>query len=102
MWKELQIDNVSAITEFNAMHRILKYYFQTIGGIDYEKCIKKFDGNDKYVCKSLVSCINDGSHLIGDDFEIVFDESNMKNYKEIFKLIFKKLGHIQHYDMMII
>ena len=101
LWKEIQSDSVSAITEFNAMRRILEYYFQTIGGIEYEKCINEFDGNDKYVCKSLVSCINDGSHFIGDDFEIAFDESNTENYKRIFKLIFEKLGHIQHYNMMI-
>lgn len=100
LWKEIQSENVSSITEFNAMRRILEYYFQTIGGIEYEKCINKFDGNDKYVCKSLVSCINDGSHFIGDDFEIAFDESNIENYKKIFKLIFEKLGHVQHYNMM--
>lgn len=100
LWKELSEDNLSTVTSFNTMRRILEYYFKIIGDIDYEKCVDEFDGQDKLVCKSLVSCINDGSHFISDDFVITFDYENIDNYKEIFKLIFKKLGHEPHYKMM--
>lgn len=100
LWSELNSDNMSTVTSFNTMRRILEYYFKIIGNVDYEKCINQFDGNDKLICKALVSCINDGSHFISDDYVITFDLDNLESYKNIFKLIFEKLGHIQHYNMM--
>lgn len=100
LWKELSEDNLSTVTSFNTMRRILEYYFKIIGDVDYEKCVDEFEGQDKLICKSLVSCINDGSHYISDDFVITFDYGNVDNYKEIFRLIFKKLGHEPHYKMM--
>jgi len=100
LWRELTEDNMSTVTSFNTMRRILEYYFKIIGDMDYEKCIDEFDGNDKIICKALVSCINDGSHFINDDFVITFDDENIDNYKRIFKLVFEKLGHIPHYEMM--
>lgn len=100
MWRELDSENISSITAFNTMRRILEYYFKIIGAMDYEKCINEFDGTDKTVCKALVSGINDGSHFISDDFVVGFDQENMEQYKRIFQLVFEKLGHIQHYNMM--
>lgn len=100
LWRDLAEDNLSTTTSFNTMRRILEYYFKIIGNLDYEKCVDEFDGQDKLICKSLVACINDGSHFISDDFVITFDYENITNYKEIFRLIFKKLGHEPHYEMM--
>lgn len=100
LWRELGDDNLSTVTSFNTMRRILEYYFKIIGDMDYEKCIDEFDGHDKIICKALVSCINDGSHFVSDDFVITFDHENIDNYKRIFELIFEKLGHKQHYEMM--
>lgn len=100
LWKELSDDNLSTVTSFNTMRRILEYYFKIIGDVDYEKCVDEFEGQDKLVCKSLISCINDGSHYINDDFIITFDYENINNYKKIFRMIFKKLGHEPHYEMM--
>jgi wobble nucleotide-excising tRNase len=48
------------------MRRILEYYFNIIGGLDYEKSINEFDGEEKIIFKSLFSWINDGSHFIND------------------------------------
>lgn len=100
MWRELRDENCSTVTSFNTMRRLLEYYFNIIGDMQYEKCINNFEGTDKLVCKALISCINDGSHFISDDFVIAFDEENVENYKKIFELIFKKMGHEQHYNMM--
>lgn len=100
LWKELSEDNLSTVTSFNTMRRILEYYFKIIGGVDYEKCVNEFEGQEKFICKSLISCINDGSHFVSDDFVVTFDYENIDNYKEIFRLIFKKLGHESHYKMM--
>ncbi|MCP1226223.1 AAA family ATPase, partial [Sebaldella sp. S0638] len=100
MWKELNSANVSHTTCYNTMRRILEYYFNIIGANNYEKLINKFEGNDKYVCRTLISIINDNSHDITDDFHCDINIDNIENHKKIFKLIFEKLGHSQHYDMM--
>ena len=82
------------------MRRILEHYFNLIGGLDYEQCINDFDGEDKLVCKSLVSCINEGSHMISDDYHMPLDNESIANLLRVFKLIFEKMGHSSHYEMM--
>lgn len=101
LWDEIRdIGDAPNKNAFNTMRRILEYYFSVIGGIDYEKCIDMFDGADKITCKALVSCINEGSHMISDDFVIVFTPEAMKSYRRVFKEIFYKLGQQAHYEMM--
>ena len=82
------------------MRRILEHYFQVIGGIKYEECINEFEGEDKLICKALIAFINDGSHSIFDDLVVSFDESSLENYLRVFRLIFERLHHIDHYNMM--
>jgi len=100
LWEELKDDNINKNTCCNTMRRILEYYFNIIGKKDYEKAIDNFDGTDKIVCKSLISCINDNSHYINEEFNIILDEDTVQRYKKVFKEIFMKLGHIEHYNMM--
>ena len=82
------------------MRRILEYYFNIIGGLEYEKCIDEFEGEDKIIFKSLLSWINDGSHFINDDLVIYTEQENIEKQLKVFKEIFKKMGHDSHYDMM--
>jgi wobble nucleotide-excising tRNase len=101
LWSELEdIDSNQRITIFNTLRRILEYYFNVIGGLDYEKCINEFEGEDKLICKSLISCINEGSHFITDDFVMQYESATMNSYIRVFKLIFQKMGHESHYNMM--
>ena len=101
LWKELENkDEHSTVIIMNVMRRILEYYFTVIGGIQYEKCIDEMEGTDKYICKSLISFINEGSHAIFEDILYQSDEQNIDNYKRVFKEIFNILGHSAHYDMM--
>lgn len=101
LWDELhEVDSTSRITIFNTLRRILEYYFNIIGGLEYDKCIDLFDDEDKIVCKALISCINDGSHFISDDFVMCYESGAMENYLRVFKLIFEKLEHGNHYEMM--
>lgn len=101
LWKELKNANVgSANMLMNVMRRILEHYFMIIGGIDYEKCINQIEGTDKIICKALVSFINDGSHSVFEDLIFTPDDGDIENYKRVFKLVFEKLGHIDHYNMM--
>ena len=53
------------------------------------------------ICKSLISCINDGSHFITDDFVIQYENEAIEKYIKVFRLIFKNMGHENHYKMMI-
>jgi wobble nucleotide-excising tRNase len=101
LWAELKdANNHQRITVFNTLRRILEYYFNIIGGMDYEKCIDQFEGEDKIICKALISCINDGSHFISDDFVMCYESKTVENYLRVFKLIFEKMDHGSHYRMM--
>lgn len=101
LWKELKNETVgSANILMNVMRRILEHYFMVIGGIDYEKCINQIEGSDKIICKALISFINDGSHSVFEDLIFTPDDGDIENYKRVFKMVFDKLGHIDHYNMM--
>lgn len=101
LWRELDdLEQVNKATVHNTLRRILEYYFKIIGGIDYEKCVNNFDGEEKIICKSLVSWINDGSHFINDDLVVFVEPESIEKYLNVFKLIFVKMGHESHYKMM--
>ncbi len=100
LWRML--DDTSNIADMsvllNAMRRILEHYFNVICGYDYEKCVSNFEGEDKLVCKALLSYINDGSHFISDDYVLCYD--SIDKYLRVFEKIFDNLGHINHYKAM--
>lgn len=52
------------------------------------------------MCRALISWINDGSHSIPDDLYIDSYTDSAERYKKIFKEIFIKMNHKEHYDMM--
>lgn len=101
LWEEVRdTSKVSSVSIFNTLRRILEYYFNIIGNLDYEKCIDNMEGEDKILCKSLLSFINVNSHMVNDDFVVVFDEDTISKYIKVFKKIFEITGHKPHYDMM--
>lgn len=101
LWADLKdIEGIQRATVFNSLRRILEYYFNIIGGLDYEDCIRKFDGQDKIICNALLASINDGSHFISDDFVMCYESDALENYLRVFHLIFDKMGHESHYNMM--
>ena len=101
LWDDIRNPgNGTAKSIFNTMRRILENYFNLIGHLNYESCINAFEGEDKMICKSLVSCINEQSHIISDDFYICIEDSELDRYLLVFKKIFEEMGHISHYNMM--
>lgn len=101
MWDEIRSpQNGTAKSIFNTMRRILENYFNIIGGIDYEECVSEFEGEDKIICKSLISCINEQSHTISDDYFMCLADNEIESYLRIFKEIFEKMNHMSHYNMM--
>ena len=100
LWQELARPSGSCLSIQNNMRRILENYFKILGGIDSDQICKLFDGTEKQICNSLFSWMNDGSHSAFDDHLIATDDSTIGKYREIFKNIFYKSGHNEHYEMM--
>ena len=102
LWKELrESSNTSCITIQNIMRRIIESYFKTWGGYDDRRILDKIDNpQEKEICRSLIYMINDGSHCVPDDLFVEQENELIVKYKNVFRLIFDKLGHIEHYNMM--
>lgn len=102
LWKELREKaNTSCVTVQNIMRRIIESYFKTWGGYDDRKILDKIDNpQEKEICRSLIYMINDGSHCVPDDLYVEQENELIDKYKNVFRLIFDKLGHIEHYNMM--
>lgn len=84
----------------NVLRRILENYLQILGGIDEEAITSEFNGNDKVICYSLFSWVHAGSHNSNNDEFYDISDVELANYLDIFKLIFVKMGHEAHYNMM--
>ncbi len=102
LWQELKnSENNSSITLQNTMRRIIEHYFKILGQYGDDTLINEFKNNeDKEICRSLISWINDGSHVISDDLYIENPESISTKYLEVFEDIFKHTNHAEHYKMM--
>lgn len=102
LWKELREDkNISAVSMQNTMRRIIENYFKIIGKKRDDYILSKFKTKEeKNVCESLLYWINDGSHTIYDDLHIDMNSDISDIFKRIFRDIFDKTGHIEHYNMM--
>lgn len=102
LWKELKnTQHNSGITIQNTMRRIIENYFKILGKYADDDLIKSFDNHqEQEICRSLVCWINDGSHGLPDDLYIEQQETILEKYLEIFKQIFIKMGHEEHYKMM--
>ena len=100
LWTEVRKDDRTNLSIQNTLRRILENYFKILGGWDSDKICELFDGQDKLVCNSLFSWINDGSHSALDDLFVSTDPSLVDNYLDVFRAIFEKTGHLEHYKMM--
>ena len=101
LWQEIRDkDNINTLTIFNTLRRILEYYFKILGKVKDDNLLNKFEGSDKIIGDSLMSWINDGSHLINDDIYIATDTETVDKYLEIFRRIFLEERQIEHYNMM--
>lgn len=101
LWRELDYpEKINTATIFNTMRRILEYYFNILGGLDYEDAISKFEGEEKVIFRSLLGWVNDGSHFINDDLAVTVDSSDIQKYLSVFREVFKRMNHESHYNMM--
>lgn len=85
----------------NNMRRILEQYYKYYGGVSLNDIPNKVDGDYKWIVRSLISWTNAGSHSGFDDvFCSPLSEGSVEKYLEAFHMIFSKMGHIAHYNMM--
>lgn len=101
LWHEIRHPaKINKITVFNTLRRILEYYFKILGRMKDDELLQKFEGEDKIISNSLLSWINEGSHLINDDVFIATDDETVEKYLKVFKRIFEVENQIEHYNMM--
>ena len=100
LWQQVRQKPHSDTAVQNALRRILEHYFKFLGGLIFEEdIIEKFDGQDKIVCGSLITWVNDGSHFTNDDL-FVANPGQIDRYLTVFQRIFEESGHGGHYKMM--
>jgi wobble nucleotide-excising tRNase len=102
LWQELNDkEKNSSVTIQNTMRRIIENYFKILGDYKDNSLISKFEIlEEQIICKSLMSWINDGSHVIQDDLYIELQDDVIDKYLEVFKKIFVFTNHEGHYNMM--
>ncbi|MBR8644249.1 AAA family ATPase [[Brevibacterium] frigoritolerans] len=101
LWKELKTRDSQSLTSIqNIMRRILENYFKFLGNIDLDNLEDKFELEDRLMCRSLISWINDGSHYITEDLYVENYEDVVDRYFLVFKEIFRSQGQIEHFNMM--
>ena len=100
LWSEVRRSDRSNSTIQNTLRRILENYFKITGGFDLDKLCGMFAGKEKMIYRSLCSWVHAGSHYAHDDLYVSIDDSMVETYLEVFKAIFERSGHINHYKMM--
>ncbi|GAB4142591.1 MAG: AAA family ATPase [Sphingomonadales bacterium] len=100
LWREVRQKPPSETAIQNVMRRILEHYFKFFGGIAPEEIVEKFEGQEKMICASLFSWINDGSHFANDDLFMSCDPGQVDRYLTVFQRIFEETDHAGHYKMM--
>ena len=100
LWSEVRRPDRSNLTIQNTLRRILENYFKIFGGVDPDKICGMFEGQEKFVCKSLFSWVNDGSHFAHDDLYVSGNSSIVDTYLKVFRAIFTKSEHQAHFRMM--
>ena len=102
LWREIKDwENNSGTTIQNTMRRILENYFNILGKKRDDYLIGKFIyQEERDICRSLLSWVNEGSHTLPDDLFIELPEGTIIKYLKVFENIFKLTGNIGHFNMM--
>jgi wobble nucleotide-excising tRNase len=100
LWAEVRNHSPSPLTIQNTLRRILENYFKIMGHVDKDAIVAYFQGEEQFICNSLFSWVNEGSHYANDDLYVSCDTSAVEKYLTVFRKIFEKSGHGGHYKMM--
>jgi wobble nucleotide-excising tRNase len=100
LWADVSKGVSSAHTIPNVLRRILETSTRLLGGMEVDEVHKFFEGDERAVCRALLSWANDGSHFAHDDLFVSDDLPAVDTYLKVFRTIFEKCGHINHFKMM--
>ena len=102
LWRDIkEWERNSGITIQNTMRRILENFFSILGNKRDDFLIGKFQTQEeREICRSLLSWVNEGSHTFSDDLYIEAPDGMIVKYLTIFQDIFKYTRNIGHYNMM--
>lgn len=101
LWDQVKDESRNNLTIQNTLRRILETYFKLLGGIAINELYDHFEGEKKYMCKSLCSWIHDGSHnSFSEEFYSPLDSKMIDKYLEVFEEIFIQTKQHGHYNMM--
>lgn len=102
LWRDIkEWENNSGTTVQNTMRRVLENFFSILGNKRDDFLIGKFEiQEEREICRSLLSWINEGSHTLPDDLYIEAPEGTIVKYLKVFQDIFKHTENIGHYYMM--
>lgn len=102
LWNEVKNrENVSNSSIQNTMRKIIENYFKILGGYGDDDLIQNFDSQqEREICRSLISWINDGSHSVPDDLYVEAPDDTIDVYLKVFEDIFRHTKHHAHYKMM--
>lgn len=102
MWNELKNMKLhSCIVVQNVMRRIIENYFHYFGGMSNDVILDKFTNHEeRQICRSLLTWVNDGSHTLPEDLYVEQSEDYLVKQMDVFKKIFYAMGQSQHYEMM--
>jgi wobble nucleotide-excising tRNase len=100
LWSEIRTPDIANQSSQNSLRRILENYFRILGGVNLDELCNYFNGDEKIICRSLISWVHDGSHSIGDDLYLASDGVTTQKYLDVFHKIFYESGQENHYKMM--
>lgn len=101
LWQDINRKNKSTIQ--NTIRRILEYYFNFIGNKDWVKSLKKLldDKSERVIVESHIAWLHEGSHApIEDLYSTHLTDQDIEKNLKVFRDIFEKTGHLDHYNMM--
>lgn len=86
----------------NSMRRILESFFGFTGGKAVNDLPSSFEGDEKVLCRSLISWIHDGSHSTNvlDSLHYSPAIDSATAWFKMFEEIFKRTDHGDHHKMM--
>lgn len=100
LWSEVRRTDRSNLTIQNTLRRILENYFKILGGVNPDDICRMFEGEKKFICKSLFSWVNTGSHFAHDDLYFSIDSLMVETHLKVFREIFTRTENLAHYKMM--
>jgi wobble nucleotide-excising tRNase len=102
LWRDIkEWEKNSGTTIQNTMRRILENFFSILGNKRDDFIISNFETQEeREICRSLLSWINEGSHTLPDDLYIESPDGTIIKYLKVFQDIFKHTENIGHYNMM--